>query len=161
MPLEKLRIFLGKLGGVGPVVVDETEHTHFTAREKAVAEPLLRAVTARLGFLIDVGLDYLSLDSQRADALERRGPAHPFWPRRSARRSWASSTCSTSRPVGLHARDNARLIEAQARLRDLGNTVFVVSTIARPSSLPTGWSTWARAPACTAARSSPRARLPS
>ena len=46
--------------------------------------------------------------------------------RRSARRSSASSTCSTSRRVGLHARDNARLIEAQIRLRDLGNTVLVV-----------------------------------
>src|SRR4029079_8710525 len=49
MPLEKLRIFLGTLGGTGPVVAEENEHAHFTVREQAVAEPLLRAVTARLG----------------------------------------------------------------------------------------------------------------
>ena len=66
MPLEKLRVFLAGLGATpskpGPAETGETEHTQFTTRERAVAEPLLRAVTARLGFLIDVGLVYLSLD---------------------------------------------------------------------------------------------------
>ena len=91
------------------------------ARERAIAEPLLRAVIARLGFLIDVGLDYLTLD-RSAQTLSAAKASASASRRRSAPRSSASSTCSTSRRVGLHARDNARLLEAQARLRDLGNT---------------------------------------
>jgi excinuclease ABC subunit A len=46
-------------------------------RARAIAEPLLKAVVARLGFLIDVGLDYLTLERSAADALGRRGAAHP------------------------------------------------------------------------------------
>src|SRR5262245_24843573 len=52
LPLRRLRDFVTKLAA----------STGFGTREQAIAEPLLRAVTARLGFLIDVGLDYLALD---------------------------------------------------------------------------------------------------
>jgi len=125
MPLEKLRAFLGALGGVGPVIVDESEHTHFTARERAVAEPLLRAVTARLGFLIDVGLDYLSLDRSAQTLSSGEGQRIRLATQIGA--ALVGVLYVLDEPsVGLHARDNARLIEAQARLRDLGNTVFVV-----------------------------------
>ena len=125
MPLEKLRVFLGALGGAGPVVVDESEHTHFTARERAVAEPLLRAVTARLGFLIDVGLDYLSLDRSAQTLSSGEGQRIRLATQIGA--ALVGVLYVLDEPsVGLHARDNARLIEAQARLRDLGNTVFVV-----------------------------------
>jgi excinuclease ABC subunit A len=125
MPLEKLRIFLGLLGGVGPVKVDENEHAHFTVREKAVAEPLLRAVTARLGFLIDVGLDYLSLDRSAQTLSSGEGQRIRLATQIGA--ALVGVLYVLDEPsVGLHARDNARLIEAQARLRDLGNTVFVV-----------------------------------
>ncbi len=48
------------------------------------------------------------------------------WPPRSAPASSACSTCSTSRRIGLHQRDNHRLIETLTRLRDLGNTLIVV-----------------------------------
>ncbi|HSO37567.1 MAG TPA: excinuclease ABC subunit UvrA, partial [Labilithrix sp.] len=125
MPLEKLRVFLGALGGVGPVIVDESEHAHFTARERAVAEPLLRAVTARLGFLIDVGLDYLSLDRSAQTLSSGEGQRIRLATQIGA--ALVGVLYVLDEPsVGLHARDNARLIEAQARLRDLGNTVFVV-----------------------------------
>ena len=125
MPLEKLRVFLGALGGAGPVIVDESEHTHFTARERAVAEPLLRAVTARLGFLIDVGLDYLSLDRSAQTLSSGEGQRIRLATQIGA--ALVGVLYVLDEPsVGLHARDNARLIEAQARLRDLGNTVFVV-----------------------------------
>ena len=125
MPLEKLRIFLGMLGGVGPVLADEGEHAHFTARERAVAEPLLRAVTARLGFLIDVGLDYLSLDRSAQTLSSGEGQRIRLATQIGA--ALVGVLYVLDEPsVGLHARDNARLIEAQARLRDLGNTVFVV-----------------------------------
>ncbi|CAN5905690.1 excinuclease ABC subunit UvrA [soil metagenome] len=125
MPLEKLRVFLGALGGVGPVIVDESEHAHFTARERAVAEPLLGAVTARLGFLIDVGLDYLSLDRSAQTLSSGEGQRIRLATQIGA--ALVGVLYVLDEPsVGLHARDNARLIEAQARLRDLGNTVFVV-----------------------------------
>ncbi len=136
MPLEKLRVFLGAIGGVGRVTVDESdsgrppaaggkEHTHFTARERAVAEPLLRAVTARLGFLIDVGLDYLSLDRSAQTLSSGEGQRIRLATQIGA--ALVGVLYVLDEPsVGLHARDNARLIEAQARLRDLGNTVFVV-----------------------------------
>ena len=128
MPLEKLRFFLGTLGGVVPVIADlasAREHAHFTARERAVAEPLLRAVTARLGFLIDVGLDYLSLDRSAQTLSSGEGQRIRLATQIGA--ALVGVLYVLDEPsVGLHARDNARLIEAQARLRDLGNTVFVV-----------------------------------
>ena len=48
------------------------------------------------------------------------------WPARSAAAWWACSTSSTSRPIGLHPRDNDRLLDTLAQLRDQGNTVVVV-----------------------------------
>jgi excinuclease ABC subunit A len=132
MPLEKLRVFLGTLGGSPAVAATplpehakDTEHSHFTARERAVAEPLLRAVTARLGFLIDVGLDYLSLDRSAQTLSSGEGQRIRLATQIGA--ALVGVLYVLDEPsVGLHARDNARLIDAQARLRDLGNTVFVV-----------------------------------
>ena len=118
MPLEKLRAFLSTLGtDDGP--------QQFSARESAVAEPLLRAVTARLGFLIDVGLDYLSLDRSAQTLSSGEGQRIRLATQIGA--ALVGVLYVLDEPsVGLHARDNARLIEAQIRLRDLGNTVFVV-----------------------------------
>jgi excinuclease ABC subunit A len=118
MPLEKLRKFLSTLGkDDGP--------QQFSTRENAVAEPLLRAVTARLGFLIDVGLDYLSLDRSAQTLSSGEGQRIRLATQIGA--ALVGVLYVLDEPsVGLHARDNARLIEAQIRLRDLGNTVFVV-----------------------------------
>ncbi len=118
MPLEKLRAFLSTLGKD-----DGTQQ--FSTRESAVAEPLLRAVTARLGFLIDVGLDYLSLDRSAQTLSSGEGQRIRLATQIGA--ALVGVLYVLDEPsVGLHARDNARLIEAQVRLRDLGNTVFVV-----------------------------------
>lgn len=117
MPLQKLRTFLGELGAAGEKA--------FSARDIAVAEPLIRAVTARLGFLIDVGLDYLSLDRSAQTLSSGEGQRIRLATQIGA--ALVGVLYVLDEPsVGLHARDNARLIEAQARLRDLGNTVFVV-----------------------------------
>jgi excinuclease ABC subunit A len=118
IPLEKLRAFLSTLGtNDGP--------QQFSARERAVAEPLLRAVTARLGFLIDVGLDYLSLDRSAQTLSSGEGQRIRLATQIGA--ALVGVLYVLDEPsVGLHARDNARLIQAQVRLRDLGNTVFVV-----------------------------------
>jgi len=118
MPLRKLRVFVGGLGSP-----DGGEP--FSPREKAIAEPLLKAVAARLGFLIDVGLDYLTLDRSAQTLSSGEGQRIRLATQIGA--ALVGVLYVLDEPsVGLHARDNARLIEAQIRLRDLGNTVFVV-----------------------------------
>ena len=118
MPLETLRAFLSKLGSANAGEA-------FSARERAVAEPLTKAVTARLGFLIDVGLDYLSLDRSAQTLSSGEGQRIRLATQIGA--ALVGVLYVLDEPsVGLHARDNARLIAAQVRLRDLGNTVFVV-----------------------------------
>jgi excinuclease ABC subunit A len=118
MPLRRLRDFVGKLGA-------PNGGEPFAPREKAIAEPLLRAVAARLGFLIDVGLDYLTLDRSAQTLSSGEGQRIRLATQIGA--ALVGVLYVLDEPsVGLHARDNARLIEAQIRLRDLGNTVFVV-----------------------------------
>ncbi len=119
MPLRELRTCVGSLGE------KDGKHTSFTPRERAIAEPLLKAVAARLGFLIDVGLDYLTLDRSAQTLSSGEGQRIRLATQIGA--ALVGVLYVLDEPsVGLHARDNARLIEAQARLRDLGNTVFVV-----------------------------------
>jgi len=97
----------------------------FTSREKTIAEPLLKAVAARLGFLIDVGLDYLTLDRSAQTLSSGEGQRIRLATQIGA--ALVGVLYVLDEPsVGLHARDNARLIEAQVRLRDLGNSVIVV-----------------------------------
>jgi excinuclease ABC subunit A len=98
---------------------------HFSGRDRAIAEPLLRAVGARLGFLIDVGLDYLALDRSAQTLSSGEGQRIRLATQIGA--ALVGVLYVLDEPsVGLHARDNERLIEAQKRLRDLGNTVIVV-----------------------------------
>jgi excinuclease ABC subunit A len=97
----------------------------WSARERAIAEPLLKAVEARLGFLIDVGLDYLTLDRSAQTLSSGEGQRIRLATQIGA--ALVGVLYVLDEPsVGLHARDNARLIEAETRLRDLGNTVLVV-----------------------------------
>ena len=118
MPLRHVRKFVEGLGG------DASGQT-FGPRESAIAEPLLKAVAARLGFLIDVGLDYLTLDRSAQTLSSGEGQRIRLATQIGA--ALVGVLYVLDEPsVGLHARDNARLIEAQVRLRDLGNTVLVV-----------------------------------
>ncbi len=118
MPLRHVRRFVEGLGAGG-------SKQEFGAREAAIAEPLLKAVAARLGFLIDVGLDYLTLDRSAQTLSSGEGQRIRLATQIGA--ALVGVLYVLDEPsVGLHARDNARLIEAQARLRDLGNTVIVV-----------------------------------
>jgi excinuclease ABC subunit A len=121
MPLRHVRKFVESLG-VDPAVATRQA---FGPRERAIAEPLLKAVAARLGFLIDVGLDYLALDRSAQTLSSGEGQRIRLATQIGA--ALVGVLYVLDEPsVGLHARDNARLIEAQARLRDLGNTVIVV-----------------------------------
>jgi excinuclease ABC subunit A len=122
LPLKRLRAFVASLGAEDGA--SKNAQT-FGPRERAIAEPLLRAVAARLGFLIDVGLDYLSLDRSAQTLSSGEGQRIRLATQIGA--ALVGVLYVLDEPsVGLHARDNARLIEAQARLRDLGNTVLVV-----------------------------------
>jgi excinuclease ABC subunit A len=127
MPLRELLAFLEGLtdatAASPPPGVAASEA--LSPRSHAIAAPLLKAVRARVGFLIDVGLDYLALDRSAQTLSSGEGQRIRLATQIGA--ALVGVLYVLDEPsVGLHARDNARLIEAQARLRDLGNTVFVV-----------------------------------
>ena len=94
-------------------------------RERAVAEPLLGAIVKRLGFLIDVGLGYLSLDRSTQSLSGGEGQRIRLATQIGA--ALVGVLYVLDEPsVGLHARDNTKLLAALRRLVDIGNTVLVV-----------------------------------
>ena len=112
------RLPLGKL-------LELVENWRLTVRERRIAGELVREITGRLRFLIDVGLDYLSLS--RGAATLSNGEAQ----RIRLASQLGSGLCGVlyvldEPTIGLHPRDNLRLLRALHRLRDLGNTLLVV-----------------------------------
>jgi len=113
---------------VTTMAIDETlewvKKLKLSERETTIAKPILKEIQARVQFLIDVGLDYLTLDR----------PAMTLAGGESQRIRLASQIGSglsgvlyvlDEPSIGLHQRDNSRLIETLKKLRDLGNTVIV------------------------------------
>ncbi len=95
------------------------------AREKKIADRVLKEVHARLGFLLDVGLDYLSLE--RPAATLSGGEAQRIRLATQIGSGLTGVLYVLDEPsIGLHQRDNRRLIDTLTRLRDLGNTLIVV-----------------------------------
>ena len=95
------------------------------SREAQIAERVLKEVHARLGFLLDVGLDYLSLE--RPAATLSGGEAQRIRLATQIGSGLVGVLYVLDEPsIGLHQRDNHRLIETLTRLRDLGNTLIVV-----------------------------------
>ncbi|MBQ9791948.1 MAG: excinuclease ABC subunit UvrA, partial [Clostridia bacterium] len=93
--------------------------------EKIIAEPILKEINARLGFLNDVGLDYLTL-SRRAGSLSG-GEAQRIRLATQIGSGLTGVIYILDEPsIGLHQRDNDKLIGTLKHLRDLGNTVIVV-----------------------------------
>ncbi len=91
----------------------------------AVAAPIIRAIHTRLTFLVDVGLDYLSLD-RTANTLSG-GEAQRIRLATQVGSGLTGVMYVLDEPsIGLHPKDNARLIATLKRLRDLGNTLLVV-----------------------------------
>jgi excinuclease ABC subunit A len=94
-------------------------------RDMQIAARVLKEVNARLGFLLDVGLDYLTLD--RASATLAGGEAQRIRLATQIGSGLAGVLYVLDEPsIGLHQRDNHRLLETLIRLRDLGNTLIVV-----------------------------------
>ncbi|MEO1060273.1 MAG: excinuclease ABC subunit UvrA [Actinomycetota bacterium] len=94
-------------------------------RDLIVAEPIVKEVTERLNFLLDVGLDYLTLN--RSAGTLAGGEAQRIRLASQIGSGLVGVLYVLDEPsIGLHQRDNARLIDTLVRLRDLGNTVLVV-----------------------------------
>lgn len=96
-----------------------------TNRQKAIGDQVLKEINARLGFLVDVGLDYLSLS--RSSGTLSGGEAQRIRLATQIGSGLVGVLYILDEPsIGLHQRDNERLIQTLVRLRDLGNTLIVV-----------------------------------
>jgi excinuclease ABC subunit A len=94
-------------------------------RDRMIAERVTKEINARLGFLLDVGLDYLTLS--RSAATLAGGEAQRIRLASQIGSGLEGTLYVLDEPsIGLHQRDNRRLIDTLTRLRDLGNTVIVV-----------------------------------
>lgn len=102
------------------------QQLEFSDRGKAeIAEPVLREIKARLNFMLDVGLEYLTLS--RASATLSGGEAQRIRLATQIGSGLTGVLYVLDEPsIGLHQRDNARLLTTLKNLRDLGNTVIVV-----------------------------------
>ncbi len=101
------------------------EALHLSTEHRRIAEPILREINARLGFLASVGLNYLTLD--RASATLSGGEAQRIRLATQVGSGLVGVCYVLDEPtIGLHQRDNDRLIATLRRLTDIGNTVLVV-----------------------------------
>ncbi len=101
------------------------ETLELSDREAQIGDQVLKEIVARLTFLIDVGLDYLNLE--RAAATLSGGEAQRIRLATQIGAGLVGVLYVLDEPsIGLHQRDNRRLIETLARLRDMGNTLIVV-----------------------------------
>ncbi len=109
--------------------IDETaaflQDVELSSRERQIAERVLKEIQERLRFLLDVGLDYLSLD--RPSATLSGGEAQRIRLATQIGAGLVGVLYVLDEPsIGLHQRDNQRLIETLVRLKELGNTLIVV-----------------------------------
>ncbi|MBI2564313.1 MAG: ABC-ATPase UvrA, partial [candidate division NC10 bacterium] len=108
-------------GGSGPGNGDLA----LTEKEREIARRILKEIRERLGFLINVGLDYLTLD--RTAATLAGGEGQRIRLATQIGSSLVGVLYILDEPsIGLHQRDNVRLLNTLKRLRDLGNTILVV-----------------------------------
>ena len=113
--------FLATLGGSS----SENGDLSLTEKEQEIARRILKEIRERLGFLTNVGLDYLTLD--RTAATLAGGEGQRIRLATQIGSSLVGVLYILDEPsIGLHQRDNVRLLNTLKRLRDLGNTVLVV-----------------------------------
>ena len=119
----------GRKDGDGPLSAPSTDGASpdlaLTPREKAIAAQILKEIEVRLRFLVDIGLDYLTLE--RTASTLSGGEAQRIRLATQIGSGLIGVLYVCDEPsVGLHPVDDARLIETLQRLRDLGNTVMIV-----------------------------------
>lgn len=101
------------------------ENIDLTKKEKEIGERLIKEIKQRLGFLVDVGLDYLTLD--RATSTLSGGEAQRIRLATQIGSGLTGVIYVLDEPsIGLHQRDNKKLINTLLRLRDMENTLIVV-----------------------------------
>ncbi|MDX1665287.1 MAG: excinuclease ABC subunit UvrA, partial [Candidatus Promineifilaceae bacterium] len=105
--------------------LQDDEATPLTTRQQLIAHPILKEIRDRLVFLIDVGLDYLTL-SRSAGSLSGGEAQRIRLATQIGSRLMGVLYVLDEPSIGLHQRDNARLIRTLKGMRDLGNTVLVV-----------------------------------
>ena len=104
---------------------DRLVHLHLDERQHLIAERIMKEINTRLQFLCDVGLEYLSLE--RSAATLSGGEAQRIRLASQIGSGLVGVLYVLDEPsIGLHQRDNHKLIETLIRLRDIGNTVLVV-----------------------------------
>ena len=101
------------------------EGLKFTGQKEKIATPILKEIKNRLKFLLDVGLDYLTLDRRTSTLSGGESQRIRLATQVGSRLSGVLYVLDEP-SIGLHQRDNRRLIETLKGLRDLGNTVVVV-----------------------------------
>ena len=104
---------------------DFFKNLKLTIKERQVAEMILKEIESRLKFLLDVGLDYLALD-RRANTLSGGEAQRIRLASQLGSRLVGTLYVLDEPTIGLHSRDNDRLIKTLLELRDLGNTILVV-----------------------------------
>ncbi len=116
LPIDELQVWVGALRGEGGIL---------TGREQQIAHQVLRELTSRVGFLSNVGLNYLSLS--RSAATLSGGESQRIRLATQVGSQLTGVLYVLDEPsIGLHQRDNKRLIRTLTGLRDIGNTVLVV-----------------------------------
>ena len=119
MNVEQLHSFFKKINS------KDKDAIKFTANENKIADPIIKEIRNRLSFLDNVGLSYLTLG--RSSATLSGGEAQRIRLATQIGSSLVGVLYILDEPsIGLHQRDNDRLIETLKKLRDLGNTVIVV-----------------------------------
>ena len=105
--------------------LEDHDRTPLTSRQQLIAKPILKEIRERLNFMINVGLDYLTLD--RTAGTLSGGEAQRIRLATQIGSQLMGVLYVLDEPsIGLHQRDNARLIHTLQGMRDLGNTVLVV-----------------------------------
>ncbi len=116
LPIDELKLWVDSLSG---------ENALLSPREQQIARQVLRELTARVGFLSNVGLNYLSLS--RSAATLSGGESQRIRLATQVGSQLTGVLYVLDEPsIGLHQRDNKRLIKTLTGLRDIGNTVLVV-----------------------------------
>lgn len=130
---EALHVFLGKkkinildltklsISGAADFFIDLT----LTAQEKEISKVVIKEIEARLQFLLNVGLEYISLD-RKANTLSGGEAQRIRLASQLGSRLVGAMYVLDEPTIGLHQRDNERLIRTLENLRDIGNTIIVV-----------------------------------